>query len=135
MDIKAKLSTLWIVVILNLIFADILSIMVELAKKNTLEIIGEEVKITMAIAAIITNIPILMIYLSRVLPYKINRIANIVAGFITILYVVGGGSLLPHYIITASIEVALLIVIISTAKKWKNNQEHDNFRNQEEFKA
>lgn len=62
MDIKIKLSTLWIVIMLNLIFADILSIMIELANKNTIDIIGGDVATTMAVAAIITNIPILMIY-------------------------------------------------------------------------
>ncbi len=69
MDIKIKISTLWVVVMLNIIFADILSIMVELVSKNTLDILGE-VKITMAIAAVITNIPILMIYFSRVCPIR-----------------------------------------------------------------
>lgn len=119
MDIKIKLSTLWIVIMLNMIFADILSIMIELAGKNTLEIIGNDIKTTMAIAAIITNIPILMIYFSRVLPHKINRISNIVAGIITIIYIVGGGSLTPHYIIIATIEVLLLLIIIWSALKWR----------------
>lgn len=102
---------------LNIIFADILSIMVELVNKNTLDIIGE-VTTTMAIAAIITNIPIGMIYFSRSLNYKTNRILNIIAGFITLLFVVGGGSLTPHYIVCASIEVLVLCYIIYTSWKW-----------------
>lgn len=118
MDIKIKLSTLWIVVMLNIIFADILSIMIELVNKNTLDIIGGDVNTTMAVAAIITNIPILMIYLSRALPYKANRISNIIAAFVTMLYVIGGGSLTPHYIIIATIEVMLIFVIILSAWKW-----------------
>ena len=118
MDIKIKLSTLWIVVMLNIIFADILSIMIELVNKNTLDIIGGDINTTMAVAAIITNIPILMIYLSRALPYKANRISNIIAAFVTMLYVIGGGSLTPHYIIIATIEVMLIFVIILSAWKW-----------------
>jgi len=105
---------------LNIIFVDILSIMIELVSKNTLDIIGGDVTTTMAIAAIITNIPILMIYLSRVLPYKANRISNIMAAFITMLYVIGGGSLTPHYIIIASIEILLLLLIVWNASKWHN---------------
>ena len=124
MDIKVKLSTLWIVVMLNLICADILSIMIELVNKNTLDIIGEDVKVTMAVAAVITNIPILMIYLSRALPYKTNRISNILAALVTIFYTVGGGSLLPHYLIIGSIEVLLLLIIIWSAWKWTNPQEN-----------
>jgi len=67
MNIKVRLSTLWIVIMLNLIFADILSIMIELVNKNTIDIIGSDVIATIAVAAIVTNIPILMIYLSRAL--------------------------------------------------------------------
>jgi len=121
-DIKVKLSTLWIVVLINMIYADIYSIIVELVNKNTLDIPGD-VKIVMAIAAIITNIPIMMIYLSRVLKYKANRRTNIIAGILTIIYVVGGGSLSPHYLIVATIEVILLLFIIINSWKWKNTED------------
>ena len=121
MDTKVKLSTLWIAIMFNLLFADILSIMVELVNKNTLDIIGE-IKSTMAIAAVVTNIPILMIYFARQLNYKANRILNIIAGLVTIIFVIGGGSLTPHYIICASIEVVLLVMIIWTAWKWVNTE-------------
>lgn len=116
-DMKVILSTLWILVVLNMIFADIFSIMVELVNKNTINIPGN-VKIVMAIAAVITNIPIIMIYLSRVLPYKSNRPVNIIAGIITIIYVTGGGDLTPHYIIVASVEVLFLLMIIVKSWKW-----------------
>lgn len=118
-DMKVKLSTLWIVLLINMIYADIYSIIVEIAKGGHLEEIPGEVKIVMAIAAIVTNIPILMIYLSRVLNYKANRRANIAVGIFTIIYVIGGGSLAPHYIIIATIEVFLALIIISSAWKWK----------------
>lgn len=124
MNIKIKLSTLWILVMLNLIFADVLGIYIELVLKNTLGGIIGEVTTTMAIAAVLTNIPILMIYSSRVLPYKINRIANIGAAILTIIYVVGGGSLMPHYLVCASIEVVALLFIIWTALKWNDNKSY-----------
>lgn len=118
MNKKIKLSTLWILVMLNLIFADILSIMIALVDKSTIDIIGE-IKITMAIAAVITNIPILMIYFSRVLTYKTNRILNLISGFVTLVFVIGGGSTDLHYLICASIETIILIIIIWTAWNWK----------------
>lgn len=118
MEIKTKLSTLWIVVLFNMLFADVFSIIVELVDGGTLDGIPGDVKTMMAVAAIVTNIPILMIYFSRSLPHKKNRIANIVAGVFTIIYVIGGGSLLPHYVIIASIEVVLLIVIVVNAWRW-----------------
>jgi hypothetical protein len=121
-DRKVILSTLWIVVMFNMVFADIYSIMVELVNKNTLGDIPGDVITVMAIAAIITNIPIIMIFLSRVLDYKINRLMNIIAGIFTILYVVGGGSITLHYIIISTIEVILLLTIIWIAWKWPKSQ-------------
>jgi hypothetical protein len=118
-DTKVRLTTLWIVVLINMIFADIFSIMVELVNGNSLYIPGN-VRVIMAIAAVVTNIPIMMIYLSRVLKYKLNRIANIVAAILTIIYVIGGGDTAPHYLIIATIEVLLLITIIIYSLKWKN---------------
>ena len=117
MEVKVKLSTLWIVVLFNLLFADILSIMIELVNKNTLVIIGD-VTTTMAVAAIIINIPILMILFSRTLNYGFNRVLNIIGGLLTIIFVIGGGSIQPHYLICASIEVIVLIIIIWTAWNW-----------------
>jgi hypothetical protein len=56
-----------------------------------------------------------MIYFSRVLPYKPNRWVNIIAAIFTIIYVIGGGSATPHYIIVAGIEVIICLVIIVKA--------------------
>lgn len=112
------LSTLWIVVMLNMIFADIYSIMVILVSTSSIEIPGE-VKTIMAMAAVLTNIPIMMILFSRILRYRINRMINIIAGVLTIFYVVGMGDRAPHYIIAATIEVVLLLIIIVLAWRWR----------------
>jgi hypothetical protein len=116
---RVKLSTLWIVVMINMIFADICSILLELDQKGTLGEMPFDAKSMMAIAAILTNIPILMIYFSRTLPYKSNRLLNIIAGTFTILYVISGGVFLPHYLIFASIEVVVLVIIVVKSWKWK----------------
>ena len=121
-DTRVKHSTLWIVVLLNMIFADIFSIMVVLVSKKPLDIPGE-VTTVMAVAAVVTNIPILMVYFSRVLPHRANRWANIVAGLLTITYVVGGGDWAPHYLIIASIEVVILLVIVGSAWQWRDSEQ------------
>lgn len=118
LETPVKISLLWIVLMLNMIFNDIFSIMIELVNRDTIDIPGD-VKIVMAFAAIITNIPIFMILLSRIVKHKINRILNISVGFFTIFYVIAGGSLTPHYIIIATIEVILATFIIVTAWRWK----------------
>ncbi|RSC92867.1 DUF6326 family protein [Tenacibaculum singaporense] len=128
MNNRVKLSNLWILVMFNMIFADIFSIIIALTDPSILDIPGDA-KIFMGIAVIITNIPILMIFLSRILPYKLNRIANIMVGASTIIYVIGGGSVLLHYIIIASIEVILLILIIRIAFLWKDKPNFKNSKN------
>ena len=123
MDMKVKLSTLWIVVMFNMVFADILSFMLP----DFLEILetGQAggVPITQEILlvfAVFLEIPIVMIILSRVLKVSVNRWANIIAAVITILFVVGGGSTSLHYIFFATIEVACMFLIIWYAWRWPN---------------
>jgi hypothetical protein len=108
---KTLTVLLWIAVLFNMLFADIFSLIVEIVEGNVLDI-PLDVTTMMGVAAVITNIPILMIVLSWVLPYKPNKWANIVAASLTILYVIGGGVLLPHYFIIGSVEVILLIIVI-----------------------
>lgn len=118
MNIKTKLSTLWIIILFNLLFADILSIFVAMEYPDSIHILGE-VKTTMAIAAIITNIPIIMIFLSRSLSRKNNRLANSIAAILSLVFVIGGGSSAPHYFICAGIEVICLLIILKTVLSWK----------------
>jgi hypothetical protein len=121
-DIRDRLSLLWIAVMLEMAFNDIYTIILEMSRGSKMEL-PLEASLMMAIAAVLTSIPIVMIFLSKFLTRKAGRIVNIAAGFFTILYVVGGGSLTPHYIIVAAIEVALLIVIIASAWRWKGQAE------------
>jgi fucose 4-O-acetylase-like acetyltransferase len=77
----------------------------------------------MLVAVFLTNLPISMIFFSRILRYKINRPLNIGVGIFTIIYVWGGMSLYPHYIAMAIIETILALSIIWIAWTWKNNEE------------
>jgi hypothetical protein len=72
--------------------------------------------------AILMAIPIVMIFLSRVLRRPVNRWANIIAAVITIVYVIGGGSTYPHYIFLAAIEVVSLLLIIWYAWRWSQQE-------------
>ncbi|WP_442267392.1 DUF6326 family protein [Tenacibaculum sp. ZS6-P6] len=116
-SIKITLSLLWTVVMFFMVFADIFSIIVEIELGNTIQI-PIEVKSAMLIAAFMVAIPILMIIMSWVLTYKFSRISNIITGIFTILFVIGGGSIMPYYLVIASFEVLLLITIIIISYKW-----------------
>ena len=119
----ARLSLLWIVIMFNMVFADILSFMYPGAMKEVLTGYAGGIHVTPGFllgAAVLTEIPIAMILLSRVLKHGANRWANIVAGVITIAYVIGGGSLNQiHYLFFAAIEVACALLIIWYAWKWQ----------------
>lgn len=123
-DLKVIFSTLWIVVMFNMIFADILTLYIpeflnEILTGATPVQITQELMLGMAI---IIEIPIAMVFLSRVLKYRANRWANIIASVITILFVVVGGSLILHYIFFAAIEVVCLLLIIWYAWKWPKQE-------------
>ena len=119
MDVKIKLSTLWIVVMFNMAYADILSLNIPGIEEELAAFAGDtSIPLLMLIGAIFIQIPVGMIFMSRMLDYKANRRANIAAGAIVIVFVVGGGSLLPHYILLATIEVLCVLLIMWTAWKW-----------------
>ena len=122
-DMKARLSTLWIFVMFNMVFADIFSFMYPGVLKQIMTGYADQVQITpefLLIAAIVTEISIAMVFLSRLLKYGINRWANIIGGVITILWVIGGGSATLHYIFFATIEVVCCAFIVWSAWTWRN---------------
>ena len=62
--------------------------------------------------AILLEIPIAMIIVSRILKPGPNRWANTIAAVITTAFVAGGGSLTPHYVFFATVEVACMALIV-----------------------
>jgi hypothetical protein len=122
-EMKAKLSTLWIVVMFALLTADVLAAYIPGASEEMAAFAGETpIPLLMLVAAILNAIPIVMIYLARVLRQRANRWANIIAAVITIVYVIGGGSMYPHYIFLAAIEVVSLLLIIWYAWRWSSQE-------------
>ena len=120
-DVKAKISTLWVVVMFNLLSADILSLYIPGAHEEMAEFAGEiPIPQLMLGGAIMMAIPIAMIFLSRILKYRTNRWVNIIAVAITIVYVIAGGSTYPHYIFFATIEIVCMILIVWYVWKWSN---------------
>jgi len=123
LDTKVLLSTLWIVVMINMLKADILSLLIpgvtdELAKFSASA--GASIPQLMLIGAVMGNLAIAMIILSRVLKYGINRWVNIIVGIVTIAYIWGGMSSYPHYIFIATVETLCLLLIVWFAWTWRN---------------
>lgn len=119
-DMKVRLSTLWVFVMFNMVFADIVGFL----NPGTLEemMAMKPAQGLLLAFSILLEIPIAMIVLSRLLQHRANRWANIVAGVTTILWVIGGGNASVSYIFFATIEVACMVLIIWFAWKWTEQE-------------
>ena len=121
MDMKARLSTIWVFVMLNIIFADILSFLSPgfLEEVSSGQAGGVQITPAFLLAvAIVTEIAIAMVVLSRFLDYRLNRWANIGAAIVTAAYVIVGGSTAPHYLFFAATEVVGCALIVWFAWRW-----------------
>ena len=119
-DTRVLLSSLWIVVMFNMLKADILSLYIPGAADEVVQFAGATpIPQLMLGAAVIMEIAVVMIALVLVLPYRVNRWANILVAVLMIVFVVGGGSTYPHYIFIAAVEVIGLLLIIGIAWRWR----------------
>ncbi len=125
-DRKIILSTLWIFVMLNYLYCDVLGFMdPELLNQyitgtvNGL-VINEEFLLAIAV---LLEIPIAMVLLSRILNYQANRWSNIIAGAIkTIIMIVTMfvGTPSYYYLFFGIIEIATTSFIVYYAWTWTN---------------
>ena len=122
-DTRVLLSSLWIVVMFNMLKADILSLYIPGAADEVVQFAGATpIPQLMLGAAVIMEIAIVMIALALVLPQRVNRWANILVAVLMIVFVIGGGSTYPHYIFIAAVEVISLLLIIGIAWRWRAAQ-------------
>ena len=124
-DMKVKISTLWIVVMLNMLSADIIGFMNPGDLQNILTgNVG--INITqelLLVFSVMMEIPIAMVFLSRVLKRRLNRWVNIIAGVITIVFVIGGGDTYFSYLFFASVEVMCVLLILWYAWRLSEKEE------------
>jgi hypothetical protein len=129
-DRRVILSTLWIFVMFNYIYADILKLFFNpsLHKEATQRLAaGYEgsIHITQGFvlfAAVVLETAIAMVLLSRVLGYRANRWANMVIGglqALTIAFTLSGGALNLFYVMFAVIEIAATVFIVWYAWTWR----------------
>jgi Family of unknown function (DUF6326) len=112
-DIGARISTLWVVVMFNMAFADIVAFIQPGGLQGMAGPGGMEItQGLLLVFAILLEIPIAMIFVSRILKPAANRWANTIAAVITAAFVVGGGTAYFHAIFFAAVEVACLASIV-----------------------
>jgi putative effector of murein hydrolase LrgA (UPF0299 family) len=124
-DTKERLSVLWIFALLNYLYADVLALWAMVGSR----ISGKLPPWALMGSAVLMEIPIAMILLCRLLPFRVNRLANIIAGatvtlingFLTFVPpLVGWGRppALPEYLFFATIETVATSIIIWQAWTW-----------------
>ena len=120
-DRKMILSTLWIFVMFNYIYLDIgvMNFNPEMYQKMAAKMTPE---IVLGFAALM-EIAIAMPLLSRVLKYRANRWANIIAGVVFTAFVtltLLGGRPPLYFMFTSTIEIACTAFIFWYAWTWPN---------------
>jgi Family of unknown function (DUF6326) len=126
-DKKALLSTLWAFALFNYLYCDVISLMDPAFLKQYMTGNVGGVHVTQGFllgAAVLMEIPTVMVLLSRVLGYNANRWANIIAGFImtvvqfsTLFF---GSSPTIYYIFFSILEIACTALIVWFAWNWAN---------------
>ena len=123
-DRRVILSTLWIFVTLNYLYCDVLGLMDSeiLNQFLTGKVDGLVINKNFLLGgAILMEIPIAMVLLSRILSIKINRWANIIAALIKTAAMIMSlfvGSPTGYYSFFAAIEISTTLFIIWYAWTW-----------------
>jgi len=127
-DRKIVLSTLWVFFIVNIIYADIISLMevtytgYDVTTAENFELVKSILSPAMLLLiAIILELGMIMIVLSRVLRHAVNRWANIIVAIIQALVLTASlfvGSPDMYYIFFATVELTTLLFIVWYAWTW-----------------
>ena len=121
-DIKERLSLFWLFALLNYLYADVIALW---AMKDSPHL----PQWVLAGSAVLMEIPIAMIVASRLLPYRANRLSNIIAGcsvtlvngfltYVPPLIGLGRPPALPEYLFFATLETVCTSIIVWQAWTW-----------------
>jgi len=128
-NVKIKLSALWVTVMLCYAYGDILGFMKPGALEHYIKGIGATgapmTQLTLLAIAIAMAIPSVMVFLSLTLKTKANRWANIILGiFYTCFVALVNFGLEPSYyfMFLSIVEVVLTALIVWYAWKWPKQE-------------
>ncbi len=126
-DTRERLSLLWLFALLNYLYADCTALFAIVGSPNLSDAPHFPPWVLLA-SSVFMEIPIAMIVASRLLPFRANRLANIIAG-ITLTLINGGLTFipplfgartpaLPAYLFFATIETVATSYVIWQAWTW-----------------
>jgi len=120
------MSKIWVFLSLSYIFCDVLTNMEMSVLRMLFE--GNITGIPMTqgfllFAGLSLQIPFLMVILATILPYRVNRITNIAAAILMIIYQLVsffmGSDITLHYVYFSAVEILGNAAIVVLALRWK----------------
>lgn len=119
------LSTIWISVLLSMLFRDVHEYLregfiAELANSGTVNG-GEVTGTTLLVSGIVLQLPLAMVVLSRVLPRRTNRLANIMVAAIMAMAVAGTWPKDADDIVFGIFQLVSLAFIAVISYRWSND--------------
>jgi hypothetical protein len=125
-NVKMKLSALWVALMLIYIYADILSLFKTGAIEKMMEGFMGPFPVTqgsLLSASILMIIPAVMVFLSLTLKHQVNRWTNIILGVLYTLVNLSnmiGETSWFFYMSFVVVEIALTVLIVGYAWKWSD---------------
>jgi hypothetical protein len=123
-NVKMKLSALWVALMLIYIYADILHQFMPGMIEKVMEGFMGPFPVTQTAllsAAVLMTIPAVMVFLSLTMKPKVNRWANIILGVLYTLVNVSNliGETWAYYFFFVVVEIVLSVLIVGYAWKWR----------------
>jgi hypothetical protein len=124
-DRKARLSTLWVFVMLNFLYADVVALF-DIVYNGKLQAAIQFTPATLLGISVLLEIPMAMVILSLILKYRANRWTNIIAGIaytaVTLItqfiLPISNGTTTTYYLFFGAIEILTTSFIVWYAWKW-----------------
>lgn len=123
LNVKIKLSALWMAMMLLYIYADILSLFRPGQMEEIMKGLMGPVPVTqmsLLTASILMIIPAVMVFLSITLKPSVNRWTNISLGILYTLVNISNliGEFWAYYILFGIVEILITLLIVRSAWKW-----------------
>lgn len=123
LDRNSLLSLVWLFVLLNFIYCDVIGLHDPSVLRSLIDGHAGDIEITppfLLASSVLMEIPIAMVLVTRIASRRVARIASIVAA--AFMVVVQSSSLLvgvtPSYAFYSTIEIAGLLTIVVLAVRW-----------------